>query len=192
MPRLLRLEYENAWHHVMNRGACRQNTFLDPDDRQRFLDLLGDSTERAGVEVHGYCLMNNHYHLLVRTPTPALGRTMQLLAGRYTRYFNHRHSRDGALFRGRYRSKAVESDGQLLATLRYIHRNPTNDFEVHPDDYLWSSQRPYRELVAPSPWLHTKELLSIAGGADGFASLIYSPLGDEASAATLPDGWVAA
>jgi len=121
MVRPLRIEFEGAWYHVMNRGAARRDVFVSDSQRERFLELLADLVERFGIETHAYCLMGNHYHLLLHTPFGNLGRGMRHLNGVYTQFFNRDQGRDGALFRGRYkRSKGVRSGLALyLICCRY-------------------------------------------------------------------------
>src|ERR1700722_14362351 len=101
MPRPLRLEYEDAWYHVMNRGAGRKDIFKTDEHRNIFLDLLGQANKLFGAEFHAYCLMDNHYHLLIKTPRANLSRIMRHINGIYTQKFNQLLSRDGQLFRGR-------------------------------------------------------------------------------------------
>ena len=130
MPRPPRIQYPGAWHHVMNRGACRQDIYLDRRDRRFFLKLLAESASRFSLEIHSYCLMGNHYHLLVRTPEPTLDRMIHHLAGVYTRAFNGRHGRDGPLFRARYKSILVETNDYVVTNLTILTKNILNRFEV--------------------------------------------------------------
>ena len=160
----------------MNRGACHQAVFLDPTDRARFLDELASASLRSNVEVHGYCLVGNHFHLLIRTPEPSLDTAMQLLLGNYTRYFNDRHGRDGALFRGRYKSILIDSERYLLAVSRYVHRNALDVVGTHIADWPWSSYPIYLGLATPKPWLYTKKLLELAGGLESYKHLVESLL----------------
>jgi REP element-mobilizing transposase RayT len=121
MARPLRILYENAWYHVMNRGASRIKTFYNDDNYKLFLDLLSDTYQRFNLETHAYCLMPNHYHLLVRTPLANLSRCMRHIDGLYTQKFNRIGKRDGALFRGRYKAILIDADSYLLQLSRYIH-----------------------------------------------------------------------
>ena len=98
----------DAWHHVMNRGADRQDIFSDDATTSQFEGLLGDATVRFGVEVHAYCLMTNHFHLLLHCPDGGLSRVMQSVERHYTQWYNARYRRDGPLFRGRFRSVDVD------------------------------------------------------------------------------------
>ena len=161
MARPLRLEFEGAWYHVMNRGAGRRDIFADDDQRERFLDLLGELLERFGVETHAYCLMGNHYHLLLHTPAANLSRAMRHLDGVYTQHFNRSNATDGPLFRGRYRSIVVEADQYLLQVSRYIHRNPLEAGLVDDlVDYPWSSYRAYALDTDVTPWLYRSTIRS--------------------------------
>ena len=124
MSRPLRIEYANAWHHVMNRARRGQDLFVDKADYQQFIDLLQETTDLFNVNVAAYCLMPTHYHLLLQTPDANLSRCMRHLNGVYTQRYNVSHSCDGTLFRGRYKSILVDADSYVLQLVRYIHRNP--------------------------------------------------------------------
>ena len=120
MARPLRIEYPGAYYHVMNRGVSRRAIFLEDKDRQRFLDLLSEMTRLWKVEIYGYCLMENHYHLLLQTPRGAVARPMRHLDGIYTQSVNRAHRLDGPLFRGRYKgilidAEAVRGSGVMFA-----------------------------------------------------------------------------
>jgi REP element-mobilizing transposase RayT len=124
MGRNRRADVDGAWHHVMNRGAARLPTFLTKSDGLTFERLIGEGHDRFGVEVHAYCLMSNHFHLLVHCPSGGLSPFMQHVAAVYTRAFNERHGRDGPLFRGRFHSLLVHDGRYVITAARYIHRNP--------------------------------------------------------------------
>jgi putative transposase len=124
MPRPLRLEYENAWYHVMNRGAARQDIYKNDQHRLLFLNLLKEASLYYNIEIHAYCLMDNHYHLLIHTPRGNLSQAMRHINGLYTQVFNRSEKIDGSLFRGRYKAILVEEDSYLLQVSRYIHLNP--------------------------------------------------------------------
>lgn len=164
MPRPRRIEYPGAWHHVMNRGAAKAAIFHDHRDRLVFLEIVGKETVAVGIEVHGVCLMDNHFHLLIRTPKPRLAQAMKMIGGRYTQWYNARRDRDGSLFKGRYQAIAVEADAHLLQVSRYIHLNPVEAGIVDkPEDYSWSSYCSYIGTTHKPDWLHTrfiKEMLS--------------------------------
>ena len=125
MSRPLRIEYPGAWYHVMNRGRRHCDVFEEEEDFHLFLDILKNTSKMWNLKVSAYCLMSNHYHLLVQTPDGNLSRCMRHLNGVYTQRFNRRHDYDGQLFRGRYKAILVEEDHYLLELLRYIHCNPT-------------------------------------------------------------------
>lgn len=155
MTRRLRIEYTGAWYHVMNRGAARRPVFLSGRQRQRFLELLGQVHERYRLEVHAYCLMGNHYHLMVRTPEPNLQRIMRHIDGVYTQFFNFSTMRDGPLFRGRYHAVLIQAEAHWIGLSRYIHRNPLEGGLVgHLPDYPWSSYPAYLGLAESPGWLY--------------------------------------
>ena len=154
MARPLRIEYEGAWYHVMNRGANRRQIFKTDEQRQYFLSLLADTAERFNAEWHGYCLMGNHYHLLVRTPEGNLQRIMRHINGPYTQYFNRLEKRDGPLFRGRYKAILVDAQTYWTQLSRYIHRNPLEAGLVKRLDYYrWSSYPVYIGKQDCPEWL---------------------------------------
>jgi REP element-mobilizing transposase RayT len=165
MSRPLRLLFPGAWYHVMNRGAGRRAIFKGDTDRERFLALLGELNERYRIECHAYCLMGNHYHVLLHTPEANLVRGMRHLNGVYTQRFNHAHRSDGALFRGRYRAIVVDQDNYALQVSRYIHRNPVEARLVsNPARYRWSSLSAYLGRRTPPAWLYTHTILGMLGG----------------------------
>ena len=165
MSRPLRIEYEGAWYHVMNRGAGRRAIFRTDSHRQIFLDLLADLSDRFNIETHAYCLMGNHYHLLLHTPLGNLSRGMRHLDGVYTQRLNRLTKSDGSLFRGRYKSIVVDADAYLLQLSRYIHRNPQEARMVGQlGDYQWSSYRAYVGKCKPPVWLQQDATFSTLGG----------------------------
>jgi putative transposase len=168
MPRPLRTDFPGAWHHVMNRGADHREIFEHDVDYDVFLDALALASDRSSLEVHAYCLMTNHFHLLVRSLEGQLASGMQYLVGRFTRLINLRVGRDGPLFRGRYASIPVKSDGQLVQTCRYIHRNPVSaGMTSTPEGWRWSSAAAYVGTVQSCPWLKTDFILGLFGPGDG-------------------------
>ena len=124
MGRLIRITYPGAWHHVMNRGLGRQNIFKGNDDYNSFLSILDELTTKFNVELHAYCLMTNHYHLLMYTPDGNISLAMKFMNGVYTQRYNKQHHSDGPLFRGRFKSTLVDRDAYFLPLSRYIHLNP--------------------------------------------------------------------
>jgi REP element-mobilizing transposase RayT len=146
----------------MNRGRRREDIFLQPDDFDAFLKIFRESAERWNVNVAAYCLMSNHYHLLLQTPEGNLARCMRHINGVYTQRFNRTHLQDGQLFRGRYRAVLVEADSHLLEVMRYIHRNPLGAGLVqHLDEYPWSSHAGYLSTRKQWDWLERETLLAM-------------------------------
>ncbi len=127
----------------MNRGVAKTAIFLADADRRAFVAELGAAFIDDKVELHAFCLMGNHYHLLVRSLDGRLSPAMQRLSSRYTHQFNQRHRRDGPLFRGRYLSVGIADDAHLLQALRYIHHNPCRDGRWAPEEWPWSSAAAY-------------------------------------------------
>ena len=157
MGRRPRHDHPGATHHVMNRGVDRAAIFYDDADRVEFGRRLSEIHERFGTEVVAYCLMPNHYHLLVHTPDGHLGTAMHHLSLTYTRHTNDRVGRDGPIFRGRYHSIPVSTDAYLIAATRYIHRNPLALVGIDdPADYRWSSYRSYLGLRRSPEFLKTE------------------------------------
>lgn len=160
MSRPLRIEYENAYYHVMNRGRDRQSIFYGDEYYEAFLATLAEAHDRFGVEIHAYCLIGNHYHLLLKTPEGNLQRVMRHVNGVYTQRYNRLKKTDGSLFRGRYKAILIDSDEYLLHLSRYIHKNPIEAGLVnHLVGYPWSSY-PYYAGACPSSakWLYTREV----------------------------------
>ncbi|MCH8096553.1 MAG: transposase [Proteobacteria bacterium] len=148
----------------MNRGANRQAVFASERDRLAFLALLGEVSEIFAVEVHVFCLMGNHYHLLLHTPRGNLGRAMRHLNGVYTQRHNRAAGRDGPLFRGRYKAILLDADAWLMQVSRYVHRNPLQARLVaRLDRYRWSSYRAYIGETPAPDWLCTETILDLFG-----------------------------
>jgi REP element-mobilizing transposase RayT len=155
MARPLRIAYPGAWYHVMNRGRRAEEIFIDKGDYELFVDLLQETAEMWNIRVAAYCLMPNHYHMLVQTPDANIARSMRHINGVYTQRFNRRHQCDGQLFRGRYKSILVDGDSYVLQVVRYIHRNPLQAGLVgRLGDYVWSSHRGYVSVAKKWEWLH--------------------------------------
>lgn len=142
MARPLRIEFPGAVYHVTSRGNARRKIFLDDEDREGFLGTLSWVVERFGWICHGYCLMDNHFHLMIETTKPNLSRGMRQLNGVYTQAFNRRHHKVGHLFQGRFKAILVEKDAYLLELARYVVLNPVRAKMVKsPERYPWSSYR---------------------------------------------------
>ena len=163
MVRPLRVEYEGAYYHVMSRGRGRQTIFHGKRYYVRFLECLEQAHKRFALECHAYCLMGNHYHLLVRTPRGNLSRSMRHVNDVYTQYYNGLKNTDGPLFRGRYKAINIEASDYLLQVSRYIHRNRVEtkkSLVEQLDTYPWSSYSAYINKVDCPDWLYTDVVLA--------------------------------
>ena len=142
MARPLRIEFPGAIYHVTSRGNARAPIYLDNEDREEFLAVLGDVVARFNWMCHAYCLMDNHYHLLVETIDGNLSQGMRQVNGVYTQRFNRSHNRVGHIFQGRYKSILVERENYLLELCRYVVLNPVRAGVTEvPGRYRWSSYR---------------------------------------------------
>ncbi len=161
MARPLRIEYSGALYHVTSRGDRQENIFLDDSDRTAFLDLLGKVQTRSNWLVHAYCLMDNHYHLLVETPDGNLSHGMRQLNGVYTQNMNKRHEKVGHVFQGRYKAILVQKEAYLLELSRYIVLNPVRAHMVSTAvDWSWSSYRDTAGYRNAPKWLTTDWILA--------------------------------
>ncbi len=199
MARPLRIQYENAYYHVTCRGNARQEIFANDQDRSAFLDLLNGSREIYQVEVLGYVLMGNHFHLVVKTPSGNLKEFMRHFNISYTSYFNRRHRRVGHLYQGRYKAFLIDADSYLQEVTRYLHLNPVRvrrkeEFEVkkkkrYLERYPWSSYLHYVGRKRRNSLLNVEEILDPFGGKtsrgrrnyqkfveEGLKGIIESPL----------------
>jgi putative transposase len=150
MSRSLRIEFPNAFYHITSRGNAQQEIFLGDHDRRLFLQLLDEVVHQSKWICHGFCLMTNHYHLLVETPESNLSNGMRELNGRYCQSFNLKHSRSGHVLQGRFDSRIVQKDAYLLAVSRYIVMNPVRAHLVNePSSWPWSS---YHATVSKANW----------------------------------------
>ncbi len=157
MSRPLRLQFPGAVYHVTSRGNAGQAIFADDRDRARFLDLLAREIEQQRWRCHAYCLMDNHYHLLIETPEANLSRGMGRLNMTYAQGFNRRHGRAGHLFQGRYKAIVVERDSHLLELCRYLVLNPVRaGLVAAPEDWPWSSYRATAFAKGAPNWLTTR------------------------------------
>jgi len=166
MPRAERIEYDNAYYHVMNRGRGRQMIFHGSSYYKAFLEGLAEAHLRFGMEVHAYCLMGNHYHLLLKTPDGNISRAMRHINGVYTQRYNRLKDTDGPLFRGRFKSILIEQDDYLAGLSRYIHRNPVDmkkPLVTKLSDYPWSSYPAYLNLLKSPSWLYCDEIYNQLG-----------------------------
>lgn len=142
MARPLRIEFPGAVYHITSRGNARERIYLEHEDYDIFLDCLCSVVKRFNWILHAYCLMSNHYHLLIETPEKNLSRGMRQLNGIYTQQFNRRHNRVGHALQGRYKAILVDKDNYLLELCRYIALNPVRAGMVKgPREWQWSSYR---------------------------------------------------
>ena len=170
MPRQLRVEYLGAIYHVMNRGDRREAIFKDDEDRHRFLATLSEACQKTEWQVHAYCLMRNHFHLVIETPQPNLVAGTKWLLGVYTKRFNIRHQQCGHLFAGRYKALIVDGsgDGYLRTVCDYVHLNPVRakliKSQATLESFAWSSYGHYLKLAGKRPaWLRLDRLLGEKG-----------------------------
>jgi putative transposase len=198
MARPVRVEFPGAVYHVTARGNERRKTFRGDADRRRFLETLEEAIRLYDLRLHAFCLMPNHYHLVVETPLGNLSRAIGWLQTTYTVRFNRRHRRSGHLFQGRFKAHLVEADSHSMELLRYIHLNP-----VRPPDkqalvpaksrdalehYRWSSHQAYLGLASAPAWLCT-EWLSFFGRKRADARHAYGRFVQEAFGELLPSPW---
>ncbi|MEY2680534.1 MAG: hypothetical protein RL661_765 [Pseudomonadota bacterium] len=161
MSRPLRIEFPGALYHVTSRGDGREAIYLDDDDKILFLSVLAKAVRGFNWAIHAYCLMDNHYHLLIETADGNLARGMRQLNGIYTQRFNRRHERVGHVFQGRYKAILVQKEAYLLELARYVVLNPVRAGMVtHPEQWTWSSYRATTGACEKPPWLTTAWLLS--------------------------------
>lgn len=174
MGRPLRIEYPGAFYHITSRGNERKSIIRTKRDYERFLGYLESATERYGARIHCFCLMSNHYHLLLETPRGNLHSILHHLNTSYTNYFNVKNGRVGHLFQGRYRAILVERDSYALELSRYIHLNPVRAQRVEePSDYPWSSYSVYVEKGKGWDWLQRRFILEQLGSEEGEAQRKY-------------------
>jgi putative transposase len=175
MPRSPRIDVEGALHHVYDRGNRRQVICEDDLDYRFFLALVERAVRRFVWRVHAYCVMPNHYHLLIETPKAGLSRGMQLVNGRYAQTFNAGRQVDGHLFQGRFGSALVESEAHAIWVNRYIARNPVEaGLAAGPKEWAWSSYGALRKGAAPS-WLAHDAVLRLFGAGEA-AAVAYERL----------------
>lgn len=162
MSRSLRISYSGALYHITSRGDGREKIYLTDDDRDVFLSILNDVYNKFNWQFHAYCLMSNHYHLLVETPQTNLSKGMQYLNGVYTQRFNRIHNRVGHVFQGRFKSILVEKESYLLELARYIVLNPVRaNMVLSVSDWPWSSYLATVGQVLTPVWLNIDWILSV-------------------------------
>jgi putative transposase len=156
MARPLRIEYPGAFYHITSRGNARQDIFKTKKDFKDFLIILKENTERYNWQCYAYCLMSNHYHLLIKTLDPNLSQGMRQLNGVYTQKSNYNHKTVGHIFQGRYKAILVDEEKYFYELVRYIVLNPVRAKMVkNPENYHWSS---HREIIGVrSCFLHSAD-----------------------------------
>ncbi len=167
MSRPLRIEYNDAWYHIMNRGRRSEKIFLDISDYLSFFKVLEEAVDLWKIHICAYCLMPNHYHLLIQTPKANISRCMRHINGVYTQRFNRTYKTDGQLFRGRYKSILVGEEEYLLELFRYICFNPVKAGIVKkPGQYQWSSYNDFLVDSNNKKWLSKDFFLDFVVGKD--------------------------
>ena len=169
MVRSARIQSAANMYHAVARGVSRRIIYEDDKDRTQFLDSLAELAREHDAKVHAWCLMSNHYHLLLEIDFERLPIMMKALNSVHALRFNIRHDRVGHLFQGRFKSEPVDTDERFLTVLRYIHQNPVKAGLVETCDYPWSSYRAYVGMEPPR-FEETALALELLGGADGLAT----------------------
>lgn len=187
MSRPVRIEFPDALYHVTSRGDRREPIFDDDQDRRSFLTTLEQVVNRFNWVCHAWCLMDNHYHLLIQTPDGNLSRGMRQLNGVYTQASNRRHGRVGHLFQGRFKAILVDGDAYLLELTRYVVLNPVRAGMVNnAADWPWSSYRASAGLEPAAPWLAVDGLLAQFSGQRRRAQTRYAQFVAEGIKAVSP------
>jgi len=162
MGRPIRIEFEGALYHITSRGNARQDIYNNKVDRISFLELLAQCVDRYQWRCHAYCLMDNHYHLLIETRLPNLSIGMRHINGSYTQLYNRQHKRVGHLFQGRYKAILVQKESYLLEVSRYIVLNPVRAGMVRSArEWPWSSYRAIAGEIRTPNWLTEEAILGI-------------------------------
>ncbi len=164
MARQLRIEYPGAFYHVVSRGNQKQPIVKDDSDKAAFINYLSRANEKFRAIFHAFCLMENHYHLIIETPHGNLSMIMHFINTSYTIYFNKKHDRVGHLFQGRFKAILIETDSYAQELSRYMHLNPVRaEIVALPEEYPWSSYREYAGQRGATPWLNTALVLGYFG-----------------------------
>lgn len=174
MARPLRIEYDGAVYHVTSRGNNKRPIFFDEGDREYFLKILTSINQRFNWICHAYCLMNNHYHLVIETPEGNLSQGMKQLNGEYTQVVNKKHGRVGHIFQGRYKAILIQKESHLLEVCRYVVLNPVRArLTTDVMEWRWSSYRGTAGYVKPHPCLTINWTLGQFGSQAGTARQRY-------------------
>ena len=179
MPRHPRITFPDAFYHVMNRGAGRRVIFKNDEQRKSFVALLERVSLEYQAEIHAYCLMDNHFHILLRTPLANISEIMHYLTITHARKFNRSERTDGPVFRARFKAIVIDADDYLVKVSRYIHLNPVKaKLCSNPAEYPWSSYSAYIDADLKQRWLHTGEVLRRLGSDNQratYSALVENP-----------------
>jgi putative transposase len=184
MARPLRIEHAGAFYHVLNRGQRREPIVQDGPDCERFVSDLSQLAQQYAVRIHAYCLMTNHYHLILETPHANLSQAVQWLNVAYAAYYNRRHHLGGHLFQGRFKALLLDGGPYLEAVSRYIHLNPVRaGIVAEARKYPWSSCRYFVGTEQAPDWLQTGQILgglarTVMAGQRRYAEYLAQPAGD--------------
>lgn len=174
MTRPLRIEYPCAFYHVTSRGNEQKEIFKSDKDKEKFISYLESANIRYDAAIHAYCLMSNHYHLLIETPSGNLSQIMRHINGAYTTYFNIKRKRAGHLLQGRYKAILVDADEYAQELSRYIHLNPVRaGITEKPEEYAWSSYKYYVAKGKKPEWLRIEFILRYFGEKEAAAQRKY-------------------
>jgi len=185
VARPLRIAYPGAFYHITSRGNEKKKIFKRQSDRKKFISYLESATERYGALIHVFCLMTNHYHILMETPSGNISQIMQHINGAYTTYFNAKRQRSGHLFQGRYNAILVDINEYAKELSRYIHLNPVRAGMVDiPEQYRWSSYQYYIGMEKSPGWLASDFILGCFGKKDsdsqkGYRAFVETLIGLE-------------
>lgn len=178
MSRPPRTNFHGAHYHITSRGNRRAPIFLDQRDHFIWLEKLAATAEKHHIRIYGYCLMPNHYHLLIETPEANLSEAMHMLNAQYCQHFNKRHGSSGHVIQGRFHAVLIKSNEQLLEVARYISLNPVRaGLVTEPAAWDWSH---HRHILKPSnapEWLQTEWILSLFDGAKSYEEFVLAGIG---------------
>jgi len=172
MPRQARKKSKSGIYHIMLRGINRQVLFEDEEDKEKLLDTIKQYKQKKEYKILGYCLMDNHVHILIKEGNEPIANTMKRIGVSYVYWYNRKNKRSGHLFQDRYKSEVVESDEYILSVLRYIHQNPiTAGLEQEISRYKWSS---YNEYVGVTKIVDTGFVLGMFSENEKIAKAEFS------------------
>lgn len=179
MSRYRRLDPHSGWHHITNHAVADEELFLNDQDRHRFVGRVFRGADNYHVVIVAYVLMGNHFHLVLRCPTAGVSRFMHYLESVYAREFNMRHARRGPLFVGDFFNKLILDDGQAMATIRYVHRNPL-ELGIDIRTYPWSSYPAYTTISQRSDRIDTTFAHRQCGGPDRYRAYVEKDFASDA------------